>query len=51
MPRFDPWQNRPDRPAIAVPPPPAGDLRHLLIWAAIVMVPVVSYAYHIRLLF
>ena len=43
MPRFDPWQNRPDRPARR--PIRAGrDLRQLLIWAAILAVLTLAYA-------
>ena len=49
MPRFDPWQNRPDRPA-SRPSRGGRDLRHLLIWAAILAVLALVYANRGRLL-
>jgi hypothetical protein len=46
--RFDPWQNRPDRPA-ARSWRRSNDLRSLLIWLAIFAALVVGYTYRAQL--
>jgi hypothetical protein len=48
-PRFDPWQNRPDRPA-SRHSRRGRDLRELLIWAAILALLALVYANHGRFL-
>jgi hypothetical protein len=47
--RFDPWQNRPDRPAPRSRRRP-NNLRNLLIWLAIFAALVVGYTYRATLL-
>ena len=45
MTRFDPWQNRPDRPLRQQRRRTSSSSRHLLVWLTIFAVLVVGYTY------